>query len=305
MAKNMFKILLMGLDEAGKTSILLTMAGEYDPSKVKPTLGAERSEINVLGFPVIRWDLGGQEQYRQNYLQKRSRILDDTDLLFFVIDLTDTDRYKEALVYYIDILKYFREIGLVPQISVLLHKADPEFFKTPDCQKSIKELVQLFKSKSQDFEIEFFVTSIFNRKLLSDAFSHSILQLIPKLNALDTMLQTFIVDAELDAALLLDENFFVVGNAYKNTIKEVVLDSINKIYFIFEDLIRIRDAGYELELTLRKSQGSSDLQFIFRKVTLGNWNLHVILVGKEIIDIRAILEILTRNYDVMKTFFNE
>ncbi|MHA1265071.1 MAG: ADP-ribosylation factor-like protein [Candidatus Helarchaeota archaeon] len=305
MAKNIFKILLMGLDYAGKTSILLTLAGDYEPAKIKPTMGADRSEINVLGFPIIRWDLGGQEQYRQNYLQKRSRILDDTDLLFFVVDITDKARYKEALMYYIDILNYFQEVGLMPEIVILIHKADPEFFKTPDCKDAIKELITLFKNKSQDFDVQFFITSIFNRKSLFDAFSHSILQLIPKLNALDTMLQTFIVDAELDAALLFDENFFIVGNAYKPATKEVVLQAINGIYFLFEDLIRVREAGYELELNLRKIEQSNELQFLFRRVVLGTWNLYLLIVGKEIVDVRAILEVLNRNYDSMKTFFKE
>ncbi len=305
----MFKILLMGLDEAGKTSILLTMAGEYEPSKVKPTLGAQRSEMNVLGFPIFRWDLGGQEQYRANYLQKRSRILDDTDLLFFVVDVTDTNRYKEALMYYVDILKYFQEIGLVPQIVILIHKADPEFFRTPDCQKSVKELINLFKEKSQahDFEIEFFVTSIFNKRSLNEAFSQSILELIPKLNALDTLLKTFIVDAELDGALLFDENFFIVGNAYRShdsKKKDAVLQAINGIYFLFEDLIKVREAGYELELNLRRIEGDYNLQFLFRRVMLGNWQLFVLLVGEEIIDIRAIIEVLKRDYDSMKTFFS-
>ncbi len=303
----MFKILLMGLDNAGKTSILLSMSNEYDPSKVKPTLGAQRSEMKVLGFPVIRWDLGGQEQYRANYLQKRSRILDDTDLLFYVVDIIDHDRYKEALLYYIDILKYFQEIGLVPSIIILIHKADPEYYKSTECQNFIKEIVNLFKEKSMDFEVEFYTTSIFNRKALIDAFARSILRLLPKLNALDTMLKTFIVDADLDASLLFDENFFIVGNAYREDPKkkEAVLQAINGIYFLFEDIIRIREAGYEPELNLRKIEDGFELQFSFRKIKLGNWHLYVLLVGEEIIDVNAILEVLKRNYDAMKTFFNE
>lgn len=303
----MFKILLMGLDYAGKTSILLSLAGEYEPSRVKPTLGAERSEMRVLGFPVIRWDLGGQEQYRANYLQKRARILDDTDLLFYVVDVSDPDRFREALLYYTDILNYFQEIGLVPNIVVFVHKCDPTFLKTPECQKSIKEVIDLFKQKSMDFDVEFYTTSIFNRKVLMDAFSRSLLGLLPKLNALDTMLKTFIVDAELDASLFFDENFFIVGNAYKEDPKkkEAVLQAINGIYFLFEDVIRVREAGYELELNLRKIEGEYALQFLFRKIQLGNWELYVLLVGEEIVDVRAILEVLKRNYNAMKTFFNE
>ncbi len=301
----MFKILLMGLDEAGKTSILLSMAGQYDPSRIKPTLGAERSEMNVLGFPIIRWDLGGQEQYRTDYLQKRSRILDDTDLLFYVIDIADKNRFAESLNYYHDILNYFREIGLIPLIVIFLHKADPDFLKTPECQQSIKYLIDQFKAKTQDFDIEFFITSIFNKKSLIDAFSQSILRLFPKLNALDTLLKTFIADAELDAALLFDENFFIVGNAYKDEIskKEIILPAINGLYFLFEDLIRVREQGYELELNLRKPEGNTELQFLFRPITLGTWHLFVLFVGREIIEINALIEILKRDYEAMSPFF--
>ncbi len=295
----------MGLDNAGKTSILLAMAGHYDPSVIKPTMGAERSEMSVLGFPVIRHDLGGQEQYRQNYLQKRSRILDDTDLLFYVVDLVDKDRFEEALGYYVDISNYFQEIGLYPLIVILLHKADPEFLTKPICQQSIKYVIDSFKAKSKDFDTEFFITSIFNRKSLIDAFSHSMLKLFPKLNALDTLLKTFITDTELNATLLFDENFFIVGNAYKDEgeKKEAVLQAINGIYFLFEDLVKVKEKGYELELNLRKIEGEKELQFVFRRVNFGSLDFFALFVGKEITDITALIEILKRNYDAMSPFF--
>jgi small GTP-binding protein len=301
----MFKIVFMGLDEAGKTSILLSLVGDYDLSKIKPTLGAERSEFSVLGFPIIRWDLGGQEQYRANYLQKRSRILDDTDLLFYVIDLANKHRFEESLDYYSDILEYFREIGLVPQIIILLHKADPDFLKTTDCQESIKYLIDQVKDRTPDFDLEFFITSIFNRKTLIDSFSKSVLRLFPKLSAVDTLLKTFIGDAGLDAALLFDENFFIIGNAYRDevTIKETVLQAINGIYFLFEDLVKVKEQGYELELNLRKIKGDIELQYLFRRVVLGNWEVFVLLIGREIVEPNALIEILRRDYDAMSPFF--
>lgn len=304
MSKNVFKILLMGLDEAGKTSILLSMAGEYDPSKIKPTFGAERTEISVLGFPVYRWDLGGQEQYRSDYLQKRSRILDDTDLLFYVVDMKNKNRFKESLLYYIDILKYFREIGLMPLIVILLHKADPEFLKTPESQKTIKFLVDTFNEKSEDFEVSYFITSIFNRKTLNDAFSQNLLKLFPKLSALDTLLSTFIVDASLDAALMFDSNCFIVGNAYREK-KDAILKAINKLNFLFEDLIKAKLVGYDPELDLKKLEDHLNLHFVFRPLTLGHWNLFILLIGQDIIEVDAILEILKRNFEGMKTFFVE
>ena len=105
---------------------------------------------------------------------------------------------------------------------------------------------------------------------------------------------------------MFDENFFIVGNAYRDESKkkEAVLQAINGIYFLFEDLIKVRDAGYELELNLRRIAGDYKLQFLFRGVKLGNWQLYVLLVGEEIVDVRAILDVLKRDYDSMSPFFH-
>ena len=90
----------MGLDEAGKTSILLAMAGDYDPSKIKPTFGAERTEISVLGFPIYRWDLGGQEQYRDGYLDKFDKYVQGVTKMIFVIDVQDIARYRSDTILF-------------------------------------------------------------------------------------------------------------------------------------------------------------------------------------------------------------
>ena len=158
--------------------------------------------------------------------------------------------------------------------------------------------------KSGDFEVAYFITSIFNRKSLIDAFSQNLLKLFPKLSALDTLLSTFIVDASLDAALMFDSNCFIVGNAYREK-KDAILKAINNLNFLFEDLIKAKLVGYDPELDLKKLEDHSNLQFIFRPLTLGHWNLFVLLIGKDIIEVDAILEILKRNFEGMKTFFVE
>ncbi|MFX1299111.1 MAG: hypothetical protein ACFFD2_30155, partial [Promethearchaeota archaeon] len=130
----------------------------------------------------------------------------------------------------------------------------------------------------------------------------------PKLSALDTLLKTVIADGDLDAALLFDQNFFIIGNAYKDEMKdkEAVLQAINEFYFLFEDLVKVREQGYELELNLRKiiGTGNTELQFIFRPVELDSWQLFVLFVGTEIVEIKALIEILKRDYEAMSPFFN-
>ena len=58
-----YKLVMAGLDFAGKTSILKILEGSYsDLDQIKPTLGSERTEWDILGFKIINWDLGGQKQ---------------------------------------------------------------------------------------------------------------------------------------------------------------------------------------------------------------------------------------------------
>ena len=65
------KILVMGLDNGGKTSIVLNLIGKtnlLDYISVNPTLGADiiQHEINDSRYSI--WELGGQKVYRDEYL---------------------------------------------------------------------------------------------------------------------------------------------------------------------------------------------------------------------------------------------
>ncbi|KAI8849015.1 ADP-ribosylation factor family-domain-containing protein [Chytridium lagenaria] len=74
----------LGLDNAGKTSILKRLALE-DITEVKPTQGFNIKSMNV-------WDIGGQKAIRpywRNYF-------DSTDVLIYVIDSSDKRRLEET-----------------------------------------------------------------------------------------------------------------------------------------------------------------------------------------------------------------
>ena len=65
------KIIISGLDNAGKTSILTALDKKYDFQKeiaeLKPTIRIEYHQTMFLGNNVNIWDMGGQEQYRELY----------------------------------------------------------------------------------------------------------------------------------------------------------------------------------------------------------------------------------------------
>lgn len=89
--KKEVRILMLGLDGAGKTIILYQLKmGET--VKTIPTIGFNVETIDYKNFNFTIWDAGGQDKIRplwKHYYQ-------NTDGLIFVVDSNDRDRIEEA-----------------------------------------------------------------------------------------------------------------------------------------------------------------------------------------------------------------
>ncbi|RCN32384.1 ADP-ribosylation factor family protein [Ancylostoma caninum] len=78
------RVLILGLDNAGKTTITKKFLGE-DLSTVEPTLGFNIKTVDFHGFTINFWDVGGQKSLRsywRNYFEQ-------TDALIWVVDSGD------------------------------------------------------------------------------------------------------------------------------------------------------------------------------------------------------------------------
>ncbi|CAM1326116.1 ARL3 (predicted) [Pycnogonum litorale] len=85
------RILLLGLDNAGKTTLLKFLASE-DVSHITPTQGFNIKSVQSDGFKLNVWDIGGQRKIRpywRNYF-------DNVDVLIYVIDSADRKRFEET-----------------------------------------------------------------------------------------------------------------------------------------------------------------------------------------------------------------
>ncbi|RKF74745.1 ADP-ribosylation factor-like protein 2 [Golovinomyces cichoracearum] len=85
------RILMLGLDNAGKTTIVRRIMGEEIES-ISPTLGFIIKTIDFEGFKLNIWDVGGQKtlrSYWRNYFEK-------TDALIWVVDATDRARIDDC-----------------------------------------------------------------------------------------------------------------------------------------------------------------------------------------------------------------
>lgn len=179
------KIAFLGLDNAGKTSIITAITRRFgfeeEVSKLSPTRKISRETFKFLGIEFIRMDFGGQVQYREDYLKTPGKFLGGTDLIFYVIDAQDYDRYIESIDYLEEILLYFKEGQSYPPIAILFHKFDPVLVKDRELNQKTLTLKQALTKFSHAFDIFFFETSIYDIKSVMDCFSSGLSLLFDKM----------------------------------------------------------------------------------------------------------------------------
>ncbi|KAJ1725917.1 ADP-ribosylation factor-like protein 2 [Coemansia biformis] len=85
------RILVLGLDNAGKTTIMKRLNGESIDT-VSPTLGFNITTIEFESYKVNFWDVGGQRTIRpywRNYFEQ-------TDGIIWVVDSADRQRMGDC-----------------------------------------------------------------------------------------------------------------------------------------------------------------------------------------------------------------
>ena len=91
LGKQQCRILMVGLDAAGKTTILYQLKlGEM--TQTKPTLGFNVETVSYKNIEFMVWDMGGQDKIRQLW----SHYYEGTQALIFVVDSADAERMDEA-----------------------------------------------------------------------------------------------------------------------------------------------------------------------------------------------------------------
>ncbi|XP_064484922.1 ADP-ribosylation factor-like protein 2 [Ornithodoros turicata] len=85
------RILILGLDNAGKTTLLKKFNGE-DITTISPTLGFNIKTLEHRGFKMNMWDVGGQKSLRaywRNYFES-------TEAIIWVVDSSDRRRLQDC-----------------------------------------------------------------------------------------------------------------------------------------------------------------------------------------------------------------
>ena len=134
-SKNNFKIIILGIQNAGKTTILYRLAlGQL--VKTTPTIGSNVEEINYNNVKFQAWDLGGQENMRSVWDVYYS----NTDGVIFVIDSNDKDNYEESKNQFYKILQ-----NETLKNAVILIFANKQDLIT---SKKVNEIIEIYELDS-------------------------------------------------------------------------------------------------------------------------------------------------------------
>ncbi|XP_044273927.1 ADP-ribosylation factor-like protein 5A isoform X3 [Varanus komodoensis] len=129
------KVIIVGLDNAGKTTILYQFSMN-EVVHTSPTIGSNVEEIVVNNTRFLMWDIGGQESLRSSW----NTYYTNTEFVIVVVDSTDRERIsvtKEEL-YKMLAHEDLRKAGLL----IFANKQDVK-----DCM-TVAEISQFLKLTS-------------------------------------------------------------------------------------------------------------------------------------------------------------
>ncbi len=164
------KVSIIGLSGCGKTSIISTTFSASLPEETKqlaPTIMFEVHEHPYLGLSVALFDFGGQDQYRESYLDK-PEIFAETDALVLIYDLHNPDQLERENEYFSKVLEAFKD-GSKPAVHVFLHKYDEEAYPKDLLDINLKKTRESAEKLLNGWKPSptFHVTSIYDTEVLS------------------------------------------------------------------------------------------------------------------------------------------
>ncbi|KAI3659475.1 hypothetical protein MP638_004537 [Amoeboaphelidium occidentale] len=122
--KEEYNVLVLGLDNAGKTTLLEKIKSLYlgvpglPPDKITPTIGLNIGKLDIGHSRLQIWDLGGQTDLQKIW----NEYYDSCHAIMFVIDSCDVSRIAEVLQVFENVISSSSTEG-VPVI-MLANKQD-------------------------------------------------------------------------------------------------------------------------------------------------------------------------------------
>ena len=173
------KIIVVGMENAGKSTIVkyLQIKSDDIPEKtpdMNPTKNVARTAIPEGNFIV--WDFGGQEKYRNEYLEDPESYFHSVSYFYYVVDVQDYYRLFSSSMYFQAILNVVTKYSPEAKIVILFHKWDPDFDPSTKNlkEKFLKQVEPILNKRNISYLT--FDTSIFTPNTIKSAFNLELIE---------------------------------------------------------------------------------------------------------------------------------
>jgi len=305
---NEFKIVIAGLDNAGKTSALIALRQKYNfyerVKNLKPTIKIDYSSFKFLKtFRINLWDMGGQKKFRKIYITNPI-YFEDTDYIYYLIDMQDEIKFEETVEYLHELLDIYRTLSYSNEVIICFNKFDPQFKSSVEFLDRANMIKKLILSQNKDIKFEFYNTSYYDISSISQAFSHSLNSLL-NLNDVDDGLNKLVNNFNCRYAILYTDSGIIISDHYIDTmdIREFEEKISHKISEDLEFFQRLKDENVNIDDRLAFSNDKADYVKKFSILSQNKDNTFYIGVSTTVSNINEIKTELEKLRNVLQMSF--
>ncbi len=253
------KLLMIGLDNGGKTSILAVVQDKFSIIKsLLPTRGVKREKLDFFGYPIVSWDLGGQVQYREKlYFNRPELFFTEADIILYVIDSQDPDRFPESANYFREVLKVLVDLEEKPALLIVISKSDQDIRKTLQWQQNVTTIKNKFIKVSDEFEqfsVDFCDTTVFQRETIMQMFSIALKKVSDTSEIIENILEDFCSQVEAKASSLVSMDGLIFGSYTSTDTDEMLINNtallLQTLSNFYNSIGLIREKSIRLDLPL-------------------------------------------------------
>lgn len=223
------KIAILGLPNAGKTSIIKTILARFQELEgLTPTKSVDRTKVNFLGRALIIWDFGGQSRFTRNYFRNPEKYFQAIEYVYYVIDSQDEAKLQESQEYFLKIFEVVSEFNDDVKFSLVFHKRDPKYDGKVDFslveRLFISNVIPKITLKAKALPDTFY-TSIYDPMSVISAISQPLLANNEIHKNLSLSIEQFCKENNLLFGILFTRNFLELGNFFSLS-KEIQIKEV-------------------------------------------------------------------------------
>ena len=224
--------------------------------------------------------MGGQTKFRELYQKKQDLYFAGTDLMVFVIDIQDEERFNLSLEYLDSILHHFKKNKMDIPLIISFHKYDPEIRAKEETTNIINDLKQQISKNYPSVKILYQLTSIFDIISIVQLISYGLSIFDDKFYDLSELLETYLKEFNCSSLIVFDKNGIIISEFYSEIVEpDIYIELIESIKDHLFLLKRMLEESYEADFNF-SNIGKNLLSYLHRLKIAEN-SLFISVIIKE------------------------